>query len=196
MSYLRDGLGPIQGANSACGFNAHVALAVSFNGFAEPLGVLHLEQWTRLGVRKRVNKLSPRKRRLMPDNESKRWYRGVIATENMITPGCAIHVMDREADKYDLFATMTANKQRFVVRSAHDRRLADEDCKLHERLLSAPTVITREVPIFKRTGSKLPRTRKIHPPRNARMATLEVKALEVRLPCKEVGCRKYVLQSL
>ena len=83
-------------------------------------------------------------------------------------------------DMYDLFTAMVEKKKRFVIRSSFDRRI-EGDKKIAEHLTSKPTVITREVALSKRQRSPLPKQRKIHPPRNARIATLGLKAQVVNL---------------
>ena len=175
----RRGLGRMRGTKER-GFFAHTALAVSVTRWREPLGVLNLETWIRPEAKANASKLSPRKRQQIKDRESSRWLRGVEAVEEQLESGHAIHVMDREADMYDLFTAMVEKKQRFVIRSSFDRRI-DGDKKIAEHLTSKPTVITREVALSKRQRSPLPKQREIHPPRNARIATLGLKAQVVNL---------------
>lgn len=175
----RRGLGRIR-AQGEQGFLAHVALAVSWDRWREPLGVLHLESWTRGEKAKRSKTKSPRERQRDPDRESRRWGRGVEEVEKKLGAGRAVHVMDREADAYDLMASMCAMGQRFIVRSTFDRRVAEAE-SLTEALLSPSIVVTREVPLSKRKPSPLPAQRRIHPARSARMAALGIKAVAVTL---------------
>lgn len=170
----RRGLGRMRGTKEQ-GFFAHTALAVSLDRWREPLGVLNLETWIRPKAKSKASKMSPRMRQKVQNRESRRWLRGVETVEEQFESGHAIHVMDREADMYDLFAAMVENSRRFVVRSTFDRRI-EGDTKIAEHLTSKPAAITREVAISKRQLPPLPKQRKIHPPRNPRIATLGLKA--------------------
>lgn len=177
----RRGLGRIRGhVKHKGGFLAHVALAISPDASREPLGVLHLETWTRAGAAVGSAEKSRRRRRAAPDRESLRWLRGVDAVEQQLEAGRAIHVMDREADAYDLIAALVTGQRRFVIRSAHDRRLDDERT-LSDALAAPKIVVTREVPLSGRKRVEFPEDRKIHPMRGPRTATLGIKAVTVTL---------------
>jgi hypothetical protein len=175
----RRGLGRLRGEKE-CGFLAHVALAVSWDSWREPLGALHQETWTRGPKAKKSAKKSPRERQRDDDRESLRWRRGIQAVESRLGPGRAIHVMDREADAYDLMAGLVGEKQRFILRSTFDRRVAEAD-RLTDAVAVQAVVVTREVPLSERRPSPFPQQRKIHPARAARMATLGIKAVAVTL---------------
>lgn len=174
----RRGLGRIRGTVER-GFLAHVALAVAWDAWREPLGVLHLETWTR-GPKPKSAKKSPRKRQRDADRESTRWWRGVDAVERQLGEGHAVHVMDREADAYDLLAAFVGARRRFILRSTFDRRVVDAG-SLAEAVAGQAIVVTREVSLSERKRSSLPARRKIHPPRSARTATLGIKAVGVTL---------------
>jgi hypothetical protein len=175
----RQGLGRMRGHKER-GFFSHAGLAVTRDGLAEPLGVLNLESWTRQGPKANPSTARSRKRQLGTDRESTRWLRGVDAVEARLGHRVAIHVMDREADAYELFASLVANDRRFVIRSSHDRRLADGG-KLLDYVESQAVVVTREVAIARRRQASFPKQRKIYPPRNGRIATLGLKAASVTL---------------
>lgn len=177
----RQGLGRMRGTTGQ-GFFAHASLAITSDTWREPLGVLNLETWIRSKTPKETNKMTPRQRQQMKDRESQRWFRCVEDVENQLATGHAIHVMDREADMYDLFAAMIQNTYRFVIRSNFDRRVEEEQ-KLSETCAMEPSQMQREVPLTQRIGSKMPKRKQAHPPRNARMATLQIKAFAVDL-CK------------
>lgn len=170
----RQGLGRTSGL-AKNGYFAHVALAVTPTETRDPLGVLHLEPWVRGEKQPRKH---PRKRREDPDRESTRWLRGVAAVEERLDAGRTIHVMDREADDYDLLCTMVAEKRRFVVRCSFDRRLEGDE-KLREYTAAQPVVTMRNVPLEERKKSLLPKQRKAHPPRRERAATLELKSVVI-----------------
>lgn len=173
----RRGLGRMRGRLER-GFFAHLALAISADEWREPLGVLHLESWTR-GPKKRAKQI-PRKRARTTDLESRRWERGVEAVSRQLVDARAIHVMDREADAYDVLSYLIEHQQRFVVRSAVDRLLVDGD-HLDDALDRKRIVVTRDVPLGERRRQPTPNARRLHPPRLARSATLGIKAAAVTL---------------
>ena len=90
-----------------------------------------------------------------------------------------IHVMDREADDYALFAKITSLGGDFVIRSKHDRTLSDGAGKLKGSLAETEFVVGREVHISRRGGRRPPGDRKTHPDRDARLARLHVRFGEV-----------------
>jgi hypothetical protein len=175
----RRGLGRMRGTLER-GFFAHPALAVSLDGRREPLGVLHMETWTRAPAAKASRKKTPRERQQDGDRESLRWGRGVQAVEEVLPSGMAIHVMDREADDYALLASMVGAGRRFILRATFDRRVAEAD-SVTEALTLKPVVVEREVPLSERKQPPFAKNAKIHPARTARVATLGIKAGRVTL---------------
>lgn len=175
----RQGLGRMRGRVER-GFFAHVSLALSFDARREPLGVLHVEPWTREPTAKRASKKSPRERQKDPDRESLRWARGVDTVEQKLPAGCAIHVMDREADDYALLVTLVRDDRRFILRSTFDRRV-EEGVLLTAILASTPTVVEREVALSARKPKPFAKNAKIHPARTARTARLGISAEGVTL---------------
>ena len=173
----RRGLGRTTGSQKN-GYLAHVAFAVTPTEIHEPLGVLHLESWVR-GPKQ--PKKHPRKRREDPDRESLRWRRGVTAVEELLEENHAIHVMDREADDYDLLSALVDSRQRFVIRSRTDRRLVGDDAYVRAHATAQPIRTTRDVPLSERRRLALPKSRKAHPLRHARTATLGLKASVISL---------------
>lgn len=171
----RDGLGRTQTA--AQGFFLHASLVVTPDRM--PIGVLGAETWVRRGpIRGRCNQ---RHRRLDPNRESLRWWRAVEACEERLDSStCAVHVMDREGDNFDLFSKLHANSCRFVIRLAHDRNLVGETDKLKHVVARAECLFQREVSVASRLAL-IPRDDKIHPRRHAREATLAVSAATVEL---------------
>jgi hypothetical protein len=69
-------------------------------------------------------KRTEQEQRINPDREFLRWGEMVDAVENKVGAGKVIHVMDREADSFELLAAMMRSGARFVVRMAYDRALA------------------------------------------------------------------------
>jgi hypothetical protein len=174
----REDLGRV-GRGKSHGFYAHVALAVS-RKHRDALGVVgHLVH----------ERHAPKGRRghealqSTDDNEGLRWAELVAIVEAALGPGMAIHVMDREADSYALFATLIPEAARFVVRMVGDkRRVAGAPTKtVGEVLEGKPLIVEREVPVSARGRSKMPSYRKHHPPRHARLAQLHVCAAQVTI---------------
>ena len=174
----RRGLGRLRGTKER-GFLSHVALAVSWDESRDPLGILAHEWWARHG-RKKVKK-TPRQQQMDPSRESQRWHRSVENVCRLVDARHVIHVMDREADAYDLMAAMVSRGERFVIRATFDRCVAGTDERMSDSLAPRPVVVTREVPLSARKGSPLPKQRKIQPPRTARVARLGIKAAAIVL---------------
>jgi hypothetical protein len=164
------------------GFFAHLALAVTWDERREPLGALHLDVWIR-GPKAKKRETAYHRRR-NPENESKRWFRGVEEVEGHLSGHRAIHVMDREADAYDLMAGMIETDRRFVIRASSDRRLATGEM-IMDAGKEQSVVATREVPVCERGPRHFALARKLYPPRTARPATLGIKAIPVVLKTKD-----------
>jgi hypothetical protein len=178
-STSREGMGRV--TDEGTGFFAHFSLAVAADGHRHPLGILSLRTHTRTGKPKRKSGRHT-ERRPAAERESFRWQEGIDAAENAIAGRVPIvHLMDREADSFSLFAHMVARSARFVVRIRANRKL-DETEKLFEHMGEMKDVISREVPISARSAQSSGGSRKVHPLREARVATLHFAAGEIRLP--------------
>ena len=175
----REGMGRV--TDEGVGFFAHFSLAVASGGLRDPLGVLSLQTHTRTGKPKRKSGRHT-ERRPAAERESIRWQKGVDTAEDaMAGQASIVHLMDREADSFSLFAHMVARGARFVVRIRANRKL-DETEKLFEHMSEMKDVISREVPLSARSKISSGGSRKVHPLRGARVATLHFAAGEIRLP--------------
>lgn len=117
----REGLGPMD--NGGQGFYAHFALAIESPKL--PLGILGVEPWVREPRDPKQPKPTQKERYEAPDKESLRWLRMVESVEKSVDPRVSlIHVMDREADDFDLFAELRQQGRRFVIRACTDRRIS------------------------------------------------------------------------
>jgi hypothetical protein len=168
------------------GFWLHAALAVSADGLQAPVGLLGLIPFVRPGNRSEGARKSWRQRWTDPEKESHRWAAGVAAVRMQFGEAIqAIHLMDREGDSYELFATLMQHGDRFVVRLTHDRRVVSDGPgapdKLSETLPRTAPVFERQVTLSPRPGSRHPQSRKLHPPRTGRVATLRFAAQRVQL---------------
>jgi hypothetical protein len=181
----RDGLGPLLHKNGARGFYAHVSLAVALGATRDPLGVLAVHDYVRSEERtwsKQTKSLND------PNNEYHRFAQLVDRSEAQLAGRAqAIHVIDREADIYELFGRMRACKQRFVIRLSEDRATPTQregsrgHLKLSDVVRNLEGMAEREVPLSARKGSKMPASRRIHPAREGRIARLSFRATAVEL---------------
>lgn len=168
----RVGLGRLRKSGQA--FFAHFCLAVSGDGSRRPLGVLDMSTYVRAD--KGTGK-----------NERDRWGEQVTRVEELdVARRALVHVMDREGDDYGLFALMLENQYRFVGRLMHNRVLDADGSegaeKLAQALAQIQSVATREVELSSRpAGLRSPVQKRIHPPRDRRLAKLAIGATQIIL---------------
>lgn len=172
----REGLGRIDKGGQ--GFFAHFSLAIAPN--SQALGVVACEPWAR-GREKPKKKASQRERYAAADKESLRWLRGVDAAGHGRADQQVIHLMDREADDYDILAGLVARRCSFVVRGATDRCLSDEPAKLADVLARLDVACMRDATLGSRTKNRPAKDRKKFPPRSTRTATLSFASAIVRI---------------
>ena len=170
-------------SNLSVGFYAHFALAVGADIAHQPLGVVGMSVISRSKKWGETVKKTEREQRDNPEREYLRWGEMVGVVEENLGVGKVIHVMDREADSYELFAAMIRKEARFVVRMSYDRVLLAPSWPADPRTVTSAlaqgkdVVLEREVPISaRRATGQTPKERKIHPPREARMAKLRFRA--------------------
>jgi hypothetical protein len=179
----RPGLGFIKGGQ---GFVGHFALAATANGTRTPLGLLGVMTIFR-DVRGRTRGLSQRERYSDPDKERLRWAQlAEVAQARVEGAADAVHVMDREADSFELLSMMADRGIRFVVRGTWDRRLEGttkrHSVRVSDVLARAKDMLTREVQLSARSNKdRAGPTKRIHPARKARMARLKCRAARVTL---------------
>ncbi len=160
--------------------HAHVAIAVAEIEPPSVYGVVGMKSY----VLQNGSWLEARRGGEMKElhTGSQRWNNMVAHVHaNAGTELKLIHVMDREADDYGLFAEIVALGGEFVIRSQHDRKLIDSPAKLVQSLASAEFVVGREVYLSRRGGRRPPADRKSHPDRDARMARLQVRFGEINI---------------
>jgi hypothetical protein len=186
----RAGCGPLAGGGY--GFMAHVALAVADTVRRDPLGVLGLSTWVRQETDETAADKKRKQKKSRDDSESKRWIDMVASVEERLAQMAgrtrAIHVMDREADFYELLATMLQWEVLFVVRVQHDRVLTRTDGKavrMSDVLQGTPILAEREVKLSRRLRSSSAKDRKTHPPRESRIAHLVISASPIDLPATD-----------
>jgi len=166
-------LGRLQGKRR--GFLGHFALAVSDVG--KPLGVLGMEVIVRGPPRKESVNVYQRKKD--PNRESLRWAAMVERTGSLLETDAAIHLMDSEADIYELLTSLQQQQRRFIIRSCQDR-LLEEGC-LSDAVERAATILTREVKLSSRKPKVQARRSRRNPPRQSRLANLTITSTRVSL---------------
>lgn len=169
----REGLGRINEAGEKKGFFAHVALAVASDGTREPLGVAGLHTFVRKGPPATHARHA---RRAGVPNEMAKWTELALRVDKAL-PG-AIHVMDREADSYEIADALASAGARFVIRVCRDRRQKEVggETKMFAAADKGRIFATRTVPLSRRRGRTFAPDRKIHPPRVERRAELRIRA--------------------
>jgi Transposase DNA-binding/Transposase DDE domain len=167
----REGLGRVKSAvGGKQAFFAHVSLAVAADGTRRPLGVAAVKTWIRGPVASGI--------------EYQRWEEQIRSSSAELQASkTAIHVMDREADDYQMFDALNRDGHRFVVRSQYNRWLETElgSEKLRSLFARVPATVEREIPLKERKSKKDPVAAKIHPPRAMRTAKLSIAAVTVAI---------------
>lgn len=173
---VRKGLGPMD--NGGQGFYGHASVA--FDSLRQPLGALAFEEWTRKAKDPNAPKPTKKERYEAPDNESLRWMRAVNRTEKELAGNGVdiIHVMDREADDYDILVELVNDRRKFVVRASTDRRLSGEQLnqKLKPFARTLDVRVERSAKLAHRKKKRPAKEVKKFPPRESRIAQLSFSA--------------------
>jgi hypothetical protein len=161
------------------GFPLHLTLLVDTEQWRRPLGLIHAEVLPRATLvrrRAQVRKRSSNDSAKDPNSEFLRWYRGIDIAQSQVEPTgtCLLHVADRECDSYALMAMCLARKARFIFRARNNRNALQGGIKVPIRDLigDSEVVLEREVPLSRRLGASAPKSRRVHPPRDSRVARL------------------------
>ena len=172
----REGFGPFRGQGN--GFFGHFALAASADEERQPFGIVGLLLYSRA-----VRAKGEHKQTTAANVESNRWRDLVQDVERRLAGRTtAIHVMDRQADSYELMANLAERGQFFVIRAFQDRTVelgASERDKLFNASERARCRFRREVPLSRRYQPRARWTAEQHPPREARTATLSFSSTAV-----------------
>ncbi len=140
-----DGLGQV-GDGHGTGLYAHNSLAV-IPGTRQVAGLMNQILHRRAHVPRRETKSQRRKR---ADRESRLWKQAVESLPPLPPAVQVTDVSDRGSDISEYLAAEVALRRQFIVRSQHNRTLADEAddalpepiLKLHDRLRALPVVQT------------------------------------------------------
>jgi hypothetical protein len=172
----REGFGPFRGKGN--GFFGHFALAVSADDERQPFGIVGVELFSRA-----VRPKGEHKKTTADNVESRCWSEIVVDVERRVRGRTtAIHIMDRQADSYDLMTEL--KERRFVIRAFQDRVVElpeHERGKLFDLSERSSPLFQREVPLSRRHKPHEPWTERQHPPRESRMATLSFSAMTVTI---------------
>lgn len=181
----RRGLGPT--GHGGQGFKGHFALAVSNDGVRRPLGLLDVT----LHVRPREDACAAGeedREEEEPEAEFARWRETAGAARARVAGRArVIHLMDREADDYELLYDLISSGDGFVIRVKHNRRVVAEKVeggypytRLEGRVLAATVLAEREVPVSGRGAGKRGRKTTMAS-RDRRSASLSVSATRVKV---------------
>lgn len=191
----RDGLmPPVQ--KEAKGFAGHFALAVASDESREPLGVLGMFPFFQKQELKGLTEdEKAKKHRDTPraEKKSSRWETQAIETAAYLPSGTrGIHLMDQEADDYNVFSALRVASLSFVIRVDPLRRTA-EKLETSAALATLPATLFRSVQISSRSKAQ---ASKQHPQRKTRHATLSVRASALTLNRPRQSAPEAVLDSL
>lgn len=157
------GLGPIDEAEIQ-GLLFHSSLALLPNGV--PLGLLRQQAWTR--DPESYGSSHRRKGRPFKEKESARWAETMqdCAKAFEVLPEeerpYLIHVFDREGDIHEVFQEAETVGAGYVIRSAQERRVKEEDdyAYLQTKVLQAP-ILGRDTVAVHREKGRAARTAKV-----------------------------------
>jgi IS4 transposase len=171
------GLGATCQVAGCRGIKVQTCLAVGGDG--EPVGVLHQQTWVRPvkgeieseEQAKSKEELKARKsRRKIEDKESYRWIEVMEAVEGVVDESIhVVHVADREADIFDVFARERPENHDLLIRAAQNRKVKGEADKLFGVLEQAPVVGQKTLTLER------------NPRRPSREAVLQVRTARVTL---------------
>jgi len=177
----REGLGDL--TQNRQGFIGHFSLCVSGFESRMPLGVLGIETFFRAKKpkRSRSQQTLESRKKSRQEKESSRWERAALKADQQLGPDVrAIHVMDQEADDFEVFAALITGGSRFVIRGNSSRVLdSASDMTIEGRLEEQADRIYGQVPIQARSKNRSKSAKKAHPPRSARIAELHVRSASV-----------------
>lgn len=168
------------------GFMAHMALCLSATSDL-PLGIAHVETYTRTGMTWRQRKMRRTTRRDSEPRESARWIRGVLATQTPALRGRAIHIMDAEADFFELMRHLADESARFIIRAGQLDRIvhdAGESMHLRQAIEDLKPTVFRDVSLsFRKHNVKTYGStgRRKHPARSERIARVGIASTTITL---------------
>jgi hypothetical protein len=181
-THVRAGLGPTIMNNQ--GFMCHATLLVAPGDARMPLGVAAVRTWTRRSRRRKARSTGARTRD--PNRETVRWFEQAQEVEATLARAGLVHIMDREADFYDLLWRFVGSGMRFVIRATGNRKveLAGEEGELI-RIDEIPGLLAvsckRSVILSRRLHQRRLANSRYHLPRTERPAQLLFSASRITL---------------
>lgn len=187
----REGLGTL--GSGGCGFWAHFALAVSADEDRAVLGVMGLQTKVYPTLEEKARRHQRLCHQWKKDKKKKRFPRVPVLWSGrdkwcaiplelqMLLRGVeAVHVMDQEADNFEVFQTLSEAKLRFVIRGSSARRVHSTSAEapkwVHTKLAEKEVRLTRRVSLNAR-----PKGSECHARRDERAATLSIRAARVSI---------------
>ncbi len=169
------------------GFYAQVALVIGPGEARVPLGIAGVQtkayptseerEARREKQRRQLRKTGVFPKEVVFWKGSEKWGAIPLQLRDEMKGVRAIHVMDREADNYELLALLQKHRLRFVIRGDAARRVrGEEGSRVSDRLAQSDFVLKRRVRLAARPKPKAP-----HPLREEREATLSLRAARVTL---------------
>lgn len=161
----------------------HPTLMVAADGSRMPLGLAAMMTWARTP--------EDRQGRQPGWVEKQRWLEQAIVVEEKAGASVdIIHLMDRDADHYDLLDGLLGRQARFVIRMRYDRNInkPSETC-ITKALADVEPRGQRIIKLSKRGTNRSPDKQKKHHARQARAANVSVRSTCVRAPRPHSGAQ-------
>ena len=153
------------------GIKVHSCFAVSDEG--EPLGLLDQYCWNRVH---RTGSSQHKRKLPIEKKESNRWLVSAKTAEvDLASHVQVVHIGDREADIFELFAQPRSANSELLIRAVHNRKIKHELNYLIPTIEQASIVSTRAVELTR------------NPSRAARHAQLQLRAMQVTIKVPRNG---------
>jgi hypothetical protein len=157
-----------------------VVTAYAIDDKGVPVGVLDQQWWARKRGRKRYDSYA----RALQDKETKHWIRSLEVSKSQLeqhAPKCRVwFLMDRENDKRHCLRWLRDSGATYVVRSSHNRRLAEsEPGYILDKLQAVAPLHTYELRVTAGPG------------RAARIAHMVVRTTRVRVRLRDKWTNKF-----
>ena len=182
------GAGPLS-SDKQLGAFYHPLMAFEPSGI--PMGTVWSKRWVRESIHKELTpqeKNRSRKRLPITDKESFRWIEGVRAAREIAIASpdtLCVCIGDSEADIYELLSEPldTQNGQlHLLIRGCKDRNVNDPQFhKMLDAVRSRPVIQERQIDVSKRTQKIHACKKKRKLPRDARTASVSVRAASVMI---------------
>lgn len=144
-----DGLGYLDNKHGN-GILCYSSIAITEDGL--PLSLIYQHTWTR--PEGQLGKANQRKSTPFEQKESYEWYKGIKAVNKQLGTNIEkLHIADRGADIYELFFNAFEANTDLLIRSAHNRSLADGS-HLWNNISEQPVRATAELQIPDPSGKK------------------------------------------